>query len=311
VARVLSTAFCVALLAATAVAFALTEGAKTELSPIYGTAGITKVFSPTCNLSQCRTNQASIAFSLRKRQHIQVWIVDSNGHRVATIVSGKTFPKGRVSLAWSGVGEDGVTILPNGTYQPVIRLSGRTITLPNPITLDTVAPRVVSYSPRGFTHISPDNDHRNDVLVVHYKLSEPAHGVLLVDGRQAVFTRSHKIHGTMTWNGKVAGALQPPGKYLLTIAAQDTAGNRSKPLPFIVVEIRYLALGRTSIAVAPSRRFAVFVLTDATEISWLFDRGRGTQRSHTLRLRAPRRPGTYQLFVTANGHTARATVTVG
>ena len=48
VARVLSTAFCVALLAATAAAFALTEGAKTELSPIYRTH-IDKVFSPTCN----------------------------------------------------------------------------------------------------------------------------------------------------------------------------------------------------------------------------------------------------------------------
>ena len=45
-ARVLSTAFLVALLAATAGAFALTQGAKLELSPIYGTRVPTKVFSP-------------------------------------------------------------------------------------------------------------------------------------------------------------------------------------------------------------------------------------------------------------------------
>ena len=98
---------------------------------------------------------------------------------------------------------------------------------------------------------------------------------------------------------------------MLSIAAQDAAGNRSKPVPFVVVQIHYISLGRASYSAAPRHRFAVFVLTDAKDISWLFDRGRGTQRSHTLRLRAPRKPGTYQLFVTAAGHTARATVTVG
>ena len=57
-ARVLSTAFCVALLAATAGAFALTEGAKTELSPIYGVRIPDKIFSPTCSLRNCRTQVA-------------------------------------------------------------------------------------------------------------------------------------------------------------------------------------------------------------------------------------------------------------
>jgi hypothetical protein len=310
VARVLSTAFCVALLAATAVAFALTEGAKTELSPIYKTS-ITKVFSPTCN---CPTAQAAILFYLRKRQRIQVWMVhDGQKKKVASIVAGKTFPKGKVSLVFPGVGLDGVSILPDGKYQPVIYLTGdhRTITLPNTILLDTTPPQVTSYSPKGFTHISPDHDGQNDKLLIHYALNSPAHGVLFVNGRQAVFTRSKKLHGTITWNGTIDGVLQRPGRYLLSIAGQDAAGNRSKPVPFIVVQIRYIELGRASYTAAPLHRFAVFVLTDAKEISWLLDRGRGTQRSRTLRLRAPRKPGTYQLFVTASGHTARATVTVG
>jgi hypothetical protein len=98
---------------------------------------------------------------------------------------------------------------------------------------------------------------------------------------------------------------------VLSIAAQDAAGNRSKPFPFAVVTIRYVALGRTEIQAAPHRRFAVFVLTDARDISWFFARARGTQRSHTLRLRAPRKPGTYTLYVTASGHTTKATVVVG
>jgi hypothetical protein len=311
VARVLSTAFCVALLAATAAAFALTEGAKTELSPIYRTH-IDKVFSPTCNQRYCRRNAASIVFWLRKRQHIEVWM-ERGGNRVATIVPGKTFPKGKVSLEFPGIGPDGVSILPEGSYLPVIHLTNehRTITLPNPIQLDLTPPRVVRFPHRVYTHISPDGDGRNDSFSVHYALSGPGHGVLFVGRRQAGFTRGQKQHGTLTWNGRVDGKLQPPGRYVLSIAAQDPAGNRSKPFPFAVVTIRYIALGRSEIRVAPHHRFAVFVLTDAKDVSWLFARGRGTSRSHTLRLRAPRKSGTYKLYVTASGHTAKATVVVG
>jgi hypothetical protein len=306
---VLSTAFCVALLAATAAAFALTEGAKTELSPIYRTK-ITKTFSPTCNPRFCRSNSASIVFWIRKRQHLEVWI-DHNGKRVATIVPGKTFPKGEVSVSFPGLAADGVSFLPEGSYQPVIRLRSRTIALPNLIRLDTTPPEVVHFPHRVYTHISPDGDGRNDTFSVRYTLSSPGHGVLYVGRRQAGFTRGQKLHGTLTWNGRIDGKLQPPGHYVLSIAAQDPAGNRSKPFPFAVVTIRYVALGRTQIAVAPLRRFAVFVLTDARNVSWLLDRGRGTTSSHTLRLRAPARPGTYKLFVTAEGHTASATVNVG
>jgi hypothetical protein len=312
VARVLSTAFCVALLAATAVAFALTEGAKTELSPIYGTKIPYKVFSPACNTKHCPRLVAPIEFKLRKRQHLRVWMV-RNGKRVSTIVAGRTFPKGPVSLAFTGVADDGVTLLPPGTYQPVIRLTGdhRTITLPNKIELDTTPPEVKRFPKQVYTHISPDGDHRNDVFRVPYVLNGNAHAVLLVNYRQAVFTRSQKVRGTLTWNGTVGGKKMRPGRYLLLIAAQDAAGNRSKPFPFAVVTIRYLALGRDQIHVRPRGRFALFVLTDAKNVGWLFARGRGESRSHTLRLRAPRKPGRYDLYVTASGHTARATVIVG
>jgi hypothetical protein len=311
VARVFSTAFCVALLAATAVAFAFTEGAKTELSPIYRTK-VTKVFSPTCNLAYCSTKTASIVFSIRKRQTIEAWIVH-DGDRVATLVSGRTYPKGKVSLLFPGVAADGVSILPDGVYQAVIDLVGdhRTITLPNLIELDTSPPVVLRFPHRVITHISPDGDGRNDVFRVHYTLNEPAHGVLLVDGRHAVFTLSQKLHGTMSWNGTVGGLLQPPGRYVLAIAAQDAAGNRSTPLPFALVTIRYIALAPKRIDAPPAGRFAVFVLTDARRFSWRFAGRRGTQRARTLRLHAPRKRGTYAIVVSEAGHTATATVSVG
>jgi hypothetical protein len=308
VARVLSTAFCVALLAATAAAFAVTEGAKTERSPIYDTR-IDKVFSPACNPHYCAKQVADIDFRLRKKEHISLWM-ERDGERVDTIVSGRTFPRGQVNLEFDGIGADGST-LPDGSYQPVIRLEHHTIRFPNRIVLDTKAPKVLHFPHRVYTHISPDGDGRHDFFRIHYTLDGPAHGVLLVDNRQVVLTRSQVVHGVLTWTGKIDGRLAAPGNHVLEIAAQDAAGNRSKPFPFAVVTIRYVELGRKRILVRPGRRFAVSVLTDAKTVSWLFARGRGSSHSHTLKLRAPTATGVYRLYVTAAGHTTRALVVVG
>jgi hypothetical protein len=306
---VLSTAFCVALLAATAGAFALTEGAKTELSPIYGVRIPDKIFSPTCRPRNCRTQVAEIDFRLRKRSHIVVWM-ERDGRRVNTIVPGRTFPRGLVELVFDGVSDEGLT-LPDGTYSPVVQFRHRTIRLPSKIVLDTKPPRVARVRHHVYTHISPDGDGRADVFRVPYTLSEPAHAVLLVDHRQVEFRRFAAQHGFISWVGKLAGTLARPGNHLLEIAAQDAAGNRSKPFPFAVVTIRYVQLGRTRILVRPRGRFALRVLTDAKTVSWLLNRGRGSVASHTLRLRAPAKPGVYRLYVTAANHSAKALVVVG
>jgi hypothetical protein len=292
------------------VAFALTEGAKTELSPLYGTQ-IAKIFSPVCSPTHCRSHAAKIDFKLRERQRLEVWVL-RNGRRVATIVPGKTFPRGQVRLAFSGLADDGVSILPDGNYQPVIRFVGehRTITLPNLIALDTNPPVPAKPAEPLRTHISPNGDGRSDFVKIPYTLSGPGHGVLLVNGRQAEFTRTQRRQGTLTWNGRVGGSLLGPGWYRLAVAGQDAAGNRSTPVPVASVEIRYLRLGRPVVNVVRRHKLALFVLTDATTVHWLLDRGRGASRSHTLRLRAPRKPGVYTLYVTAAGHTARASVVV-
>src|SRR5262245_51835865 len=99
--------------------------------------------------------------------------------------------------------------------------------------------------------------------------------------------------------------------YRLAIAGQDAAGNRSTPVPVASVKIRYLRLGRRVVDVVPRERLALFVLTDARTVDWLLDGRRGVSRSHTLQIRAPRRPGAYTLYVTAAGHTAAASVVVG
>jgi hypothetical protein len=305
VARVLSTAFCVALLAATAGAFALTQGAKVELSPIYDTSIPLKVFSPSCN---CRTSTAPISFRLRHREHIEVWM-ERDGKRAETIVPGRTFARGLVSLSFNGVSDEGLT-LPDGGYQPVVRLPHRTFTLPNTIVIDTKLP-VVHVRHRIYTHISPDGDGHRDSFTVSYTVSKPAHGILIVDGRQVEFTHDKPLSGKLTWNGKLDGRPARPGNHVLEISAQDAAGNRAKPFPFAVVTVRYIALGRSHVLVKPGKRFALLVLADAPRVDVLFNGTRRTVRTGTLHLRAPSKAGVYRLYVSVADHAAEADVVVG
>ena len=233
--RVLSTAFCVALLAATAGAFALTEGAKTELSPIFGTQISTKVFSPGCDPRICDAPVATLRFKLRKRERIAVWM-ERGGERAVTLVPGRTYPKGPVTLQFAGVDDTGLT-LPDGAYVPVIRFTRehRTLTLPSRIVIDTKAPRVVRVRHHVYTHISPDNDGRNDVFRVPYTLSEPAHAVLLVDGRQVELTRFLRMRGVLSWNGKIDGRVVRTGQ---SRARDRCAGRRRQPLGAVPVRGR-------------------------------------------------------------------------
>jgi hypothetical protein len=310
VARVLSTAFCVALLAATAGAFALTEKAKLQLSPIYATQFIPqdRVFSPNCN---CQTSTAYIDFRLRKPNTLSVWM-ERGGKRVRTLVSGHHYRKGEVSVAFDGVADNGLT-LPDGKYAPVIHFASSHLTLhlPDQIVIDTKPP-VLHIQRRIYTHISPGCNCKFAAFSVPFRLSKPGHGILLLNGKQQLWlTRGLRERGTLVWNGKVNGAAVRQGNYVLYASAADAAGNRTKPVPVAVVTVRYIELGRTSVTAVPGKRFAISVLTDARSYSWLFNRGRGTANGRTLKLRAPHKPGTYALYVSEDGHSAKATVVVG
>ena len=131
----------VALLAATATAFALTEGLKLEPSPILGTA-VDKVFSPVCG---CPSEEARISFRLREADILDVALIDSDGTVVARPVQGERFERGRVVIRWDGLDADG-TPLPEAEYRPRVHLreERRTIVLPNPIEIDVTPPVVES-----------------------------------------------------------------------------------------------------------------------------------------------------------------------
>ncbi|HUF00932.1 MAG TPA: hypothetical protein VMN35_00775 [Gaiellaceae bacterium] len=294
------------LLGATAAAFAVTERLKLERSPITGTQ-VDRVFSPVC---ECARDSATISFVLRQRARVTVDLLDRDRRSVRTLVRDSEERRGRVSYVWDGR-DDLDRVVPEGIYRPRVRLRqyGRTIVLPNPIRIDTTAPRVriVRVAPRVF---SPDGDGRRDRVTARYEIDEPARAMVLIDGRRRVMSRFLRVGGTLAWFGRVGGEPVRPGLYELRLRAVDRAGNRSSRTRAVTVRVRYVALSRERIEVVAGRQLSVSVSTDATSYRWRFAGRTGTGRSPMLRLRAPDEPGTYSLYAVVGEWADRAEVVV-
>ena len=195
-----------ALLAATAAAFAVTERLKLEKSPITGTR-VDKVFSPVC---ECARDIAEISFRLRGGQVVTVDMLDSKGRPVRTLVRNKRERAGRVTYVWDGR-DDAGRVVREGVYRPRVRLRrhGRTIVLPNPIRVDTTAPKITltRVFPRVF---SPDGDGNADRVTAEYEIDEPARAMMLVNGRRRVLSKFRETEGRLVWFGRIGGV--PSGR---------------------------------------------------------------------------------------------------
>jgi hypothetical protein len=215
------------LILATATAFAVTQRLKLEPSPVSRTR-VSEAFSPVC---RCASKAASIEFSLRRADDLRVAVRIGSGE--VTIAEGP-FGKGDVHVRWDGRDASG-EIVPDGIYYPLVHLqrAGRTIDLPNPIRVDTIKPTIkfTSLTPRAFR---PGTEK----LKVTYTVSEHAHALLFVDGRRRVVTNSTRLRGKFQWYGKVRGHPIRPGRHKLKLVAEDLAGNRSAPTPWVIVRVR-------------------------------------------------------------------------
>jgi len=289
-----------ALLGATAAAFAFTERVKLERSPITGTK-VDRVFSPVC---ECARDVAVISFVLRRRGTVTVDMLSGDGQRVRRLVRDRDEQQGRVSYTWDGR-DDLERIVEEGVYRPRVELEerGRTIVLPNPIRVDTTAPRIrlLGARPRVF---SPDGDGRRDRVTARYETTELARAMMLVDGRRRVLSKFRSTEGQLVWFGRVNGRPVRPGTYEVRLRAFDRAGNRSSSRRIIPVVVRYIELTRERIEVVAGRRFSVRVLSDAVSYRWLFAGERGIGRRQVLVLRAPETPGSYRLYVSLRGRFA-------
>jgi hypothetical protein len=180
---------------------------------------------------RCASRAANIEFSLRRADDLRIAVRVGTGE--VTVTEGP-FARGDVHVRWDGRDASG-EIVPDGIYYPfvVLQRAGRTIDLPNPIRVDTVRPTIkfTSLTPRAFI---PGVDK----LKVTYTVSEHAHALLFVDGRRRVVTNTTRLRGKLQWHGKVRGRVIRPGRHKLKLVAQDLAGNRSVPTPWVVVRVR-------------------------------------------------------------------------
>lgn len=187
----------------------MTQRLKLEPSPVSQTR-IDKVFSPVC---RCPSAVANIDFSLRRADRLTVEVRIGSGE--VTVAQG-FFPRGDVHVRWNGRDASG-ELVPDGVYLPLVRLSraGRTIDLPNPIRVDTQRPTIV------LTGIQ----NRDNKRIFTYRTSEPAHGLLFVNGRRRVYTYGTRRRGRLPWYGQAKPTTR------LILEAEDLAGNRSAPVP--------------------------------------------------------------------------------
>jgi hypothetical protein len=191
VSRLPQTLVALALLAATASAFAVTEHLKLERSPITGTR-VDKIFSPVC---ECPRDFAVVSFILRRPETVTLKIVDSDGETVRTLVRDRPEAKGRVSYTWDGR-DDLDRVVPEGAYRPraELRRNGRTIVMPNTMRVDTTAPVITLASVRPRV-VSPDGDGTRDRVTARYRLDEQARPELLVNDTRQALGRFGKLKG--------------------------------------------------------------------------------------------------------------------
>jgi hypothetical protein len=300
-ARVIAAVVVVGLLGGSAAAFALTEQLKLERSPVFRTQ-VGKLLGPNC---RCALARIPIRFVLRKRDTLTVTIVDSRRRVVRTLLDSGPRAAGLQRLSWNGRDASG-RVVRAGIYKPRIHLARdrRTILMPNPIRVDPAAPRIslVSVTSRVF---SPDADHRRDLVRLRYRTSEPARGLLFVNGRLRVRFKRYAETGVLRWFGSGL----PAGRYRLVLRAVDLAGNLSGRVSAGVARIRFISIRPHVLHPLARARIGFRVRTDARFFHWTFGHRGGRSRPGLLVLRSPA-PGRYVLVVTANGHAARSLVIV-
>lgn len=209
------------MFAASVAAFARAEQLKLTRSPVFDVR-IQRRFSPTCRPNpRCTPRGALLSFRLRQAARVRLEIVDSSGNVVRTLSppNGRLHQKSRVSTRWDGRTQRGA-VVPDGDYRLRVDLLslGRSITIPAPVTVDTVPPVVRLVSRPGH-------------LPVRYHSSQPGLVQLRLLTRTAA-GRVRLLHVLTGRHGRVwvPARWQQPGVEM-QLRAIDDAGNESAPVP--------------------------------------------------------------------------------
>jgi hypothetical protein len=266
----LVSALALALIAATAAAFAWTESLKLERLPVVGPR-FPESFSPVC---ACETETAQLTLRFRVTDTVDADILDAEGETVRSLGERRVQP-GLVTFEWDGRDDEG-RVVPDAPYHLRVELEDkrRTIVIPNRIFVDTVPPEIVDMRPNLFA-FSPDGDRHADVVRITYEADGPGGPMLYVGDELAVEKPPRRARSAVLWGGRIDGELLPPGSYRLTLRVRDAAGNLSRESERVTVELRYLTLSSGVFRVPAGGVLTVGVDTDAPRWSWRLQRLRG------------------------------------
>lgn len=159
------------LILASAVAFVHAEQLKLQRGPV-GATRITKHFSPVCRAGPAcpASHLALLRFRLRTGARLELTLVDAAGATVRTFTppGGRRYSPGLVKVYWNGRTE-ARRPAPDGRYRLRVALVGnRTITIPDPLILDTKPPRLRLLSAPGRLPVRyATNEQANVYLAVH------------------------------------------------------------------------------------------------------------------------------------------------
>ncbi len=176
---------------------------------------------------------ARIRFRLPEADDVTVTILDPDGGAVARIATNKPLGKGAQVFRWDGRTDDGL-LAPEDDYRVRVGLrnEGRTNTLPHSIKLDLQAPQPQIQAVDAPSHrpIAIDGlGRRSAVAKVKPPARKPVFSVWRTDmskPREVVDRLPSTGRRSAEWDGRINGSLAPPGTYMITVEAQDRAGNR-------------------------------------------------------------------------------------
>lgn len=318
----------VALVAATFAAFFVAQRLK-GAPPVVQLRNARAPFSPN---GDHRRDVKRFDVVVRHADRLTVAIVDEAGGEVRRLADGVSArPTVPVHLSWDGRADDG-RVQPDGIYHVRVSLSrtGRTVTAPRDLRIDTRAPRPYVKSVAPGRIVAPGTP-------VTFTLGHPGRSratqftLLRTDGARPRALATGSLAGgqdAWTWDGRVAGAPAPAGVYLAQVQRADGAGNVGR-VPARVptrapisgapgVTVRALAAQPPPGPVTAGDRVAVEVDSRRRAYTWRLDRvgergavasGRGS--GTPLRFRAPTgRSGLYVLTLRAGAAGTRVPILV-
>ena len=247
-----------ALVVATLAAFLVAQQLKSTPALVQD-VGASPLFSPN---QDGRLDRATIAFSLKQRDAVDVTVTDDAGDAVRTLASGRELRRRRkIRLKWDGRDDAGRPVR-DGTYgvRLALRRAGRSVALPRDIVLDTTPPepRVLS--------VGPDDDPLPELLP--RRDGEPAEIRFEAPGRrpEVEIWRTDRGPrpltalklpdlgedgvGTVTWDGTSGGRRVAPGTFVAVVRSRDEAGNIGWSVPKELKDVAGTTLpGRAGISV--------------------------------------------------------------